>query len=121
MRPADPAELARMIKWLLAIGAGLVASSFVGTSKAATSTGPGSPPSPQPPRPAGYRTAGGSDIDSYVTSQAWSMLPGTIGDRRSFDYNGQSYLVQIEWHYHPPGGTATPWGWHHGSSVYVRA
>lgn len=43
-----------------------------------------------------------------------TLLPFTTSD-------GQLYATWIEQHYHEPGGTARPWGLHHGVTLLERA
>jgi hypothetical protein len=78
--------------------------------------GPPSEP-PQPLPPAGYRRARSSDVTPDMVAAARSALVHPIGTL--LKRNG--WAIQLEWHFHPPGGTAHPWGWHKGATVYLRA
>jgi hypothetical protein len=97
--------------WWLAAGKKQAAS----TSRTLEQGPPPDPPQPLPP--AGYRRARPADVTPDVVAAARAALVHPIGTL--LKQNG--WAIQLEWHYHPPGGTAHPWGWHKGATVYVRA
>jgi hypothetical protein len=67
--------------------------------------------------PAGYRRATSSEVTGTMSSAAFATLSKPLGTTVLRD----NYALGVESHYHPEGGTATPWGWHKGVSVFVRA
>lgn len=44
-----------------------------------------------------------------------------IGHREFLTIGGRKILFIVEPHYHPPGGSTKPWGWHKGCTVFVPA
>jgi hypothetical protein len=82
------------------------------------------------PIPYGWRRATGAEVSALPelvseaivlrnTSGFSSMQYGSIFPFTASD--GKLYATWIEQHYHPPGGTALPWGYHHGVTVLARA
>ena len=51
---------------------------------------------------------------SEVLNNYWNF---PIGTQIPFKADGKTYVGRIELHYHPYGGTITPYGYHHGVSV----
>ena len=77
----------------------------------------GPPPSPpQPAPPPGYRRPKGGEVTSEQIAAARAALAEPIGTLHVHD----TWAVQVEWHYHPPGGAAHPWGWHKGATIYLK-
>jgi len=72
--------------------------------------------------PAGYRRVRGDEVTAELSSAAQSVLAShggaPFGTVVPID---DEYAGLIEEHYHPPGGAARPWGFHHGVSLIVRA
>lgn len=77
----------------------------------------GPPPSPpQPAPPAGYRRVNASDvITDEMLAAARAALANPIG---TLLVHG-GWAIQLEWHYHEPGGPTKPWGWHKGATIYI--
>ncbi len=76
--------------------------------------------------PAGWRRVSSSEVSSLpelgMQAQALRAIPGftsmAYGTLSPFvASNGKTYATWIEQHYHPPGGTARPWGLHHGVTL----
>jgi len=42
-----------------------------------------------------------------------------FGTEIPFEVDGKRYVGRIEKHFHPVGGPAKPWGWHHGCSLFA--
>ena len=42
-----------------------------------------------------------------------------FGTEIPFEVDGKHYVGRIEKHFHPIGGPAKPWGWHHGCSLFA--
>jgi hypothetical protein len=42
-----------------------------------------------------------------------------LGREFPLESGGRSYFARLEEHYHPPGGTMRPWGYHTGVSLFV--
>jgi hypothetical protein len=42
-----------------------------------------------------------------------------FGTEIPFEVDGKRYVGRIEQHFHPVGGPAKPWGWHHGCSLFA--
>ena len=121
-----------------ALGAGLFARKVFTAS-------PVPPPAPEPTPaptlygeairvalavPAGWRRVTSAEVSALPELAAVaSMLRSTPGFT-SMPYgtlapfvasNGQTYATWIEQHYHPPGGDAQPWGYHHGVTVLAQS
>jgi len=127
--------------WLLATGG--VSLALLLTQKAQAATASPSPVTPPPPPPswgevqrvalavpAGWRRATSAEIAALpeLLSQAnarrstpgfASMPYGTLSPFAAS--NGQTYATWVEQHYHEPGGTVKPWGYHHGVTLLARA
>lgn len=58
-------------------------------------------------------TSARSFIDRNVKAGA------DIGHREYKEIGGRKIFFIVEPHYHPPGGTTKPWGWHKGATVFV--
>jgi hypothetical protein len=80
--------------------------------------------------PAGWRRATGAEVSALpelgshasalVNSPGFtSMQYGSLAPFLGSD--GRTYATWIEQHYHEPGGTAKPWGLHHGVTLLVRS
>lgn len=80
--------------------------------------------------PAGWRRATSTEIAALPelisqanalrsTSGFTSMPYGTLSPFVAS--NGQTYATWVEQHYHEPGGTVKPWGYHHGVTLLARA
>jgi hypothetical protein len=76
--------------------------------------------------PAGWRRVTGTEVSSLPelgvqanalrnTSGFTSMQYGTLAPFVASD--GKTYATWIEQHWHEPGGTARPWGLHHGVTI----
>jgi hypothetical protein len=48
-----------------------------------------------------------------------SMQYGTLSPFVASD--GKTYATWVEQHFHPPGGSAQPWGLHHGVTLLEKA
>jgi hypothetical protein len=103
----------------------------------------GSPPSPAtPPKtygettkvtlavPSGWRRVTNAEVSALpeLGTQAnalvntpgfTSMQYGTLAPFLGSD--GRTYATWVEQHFHEPGGTAKPWGLHHGVTLLERA
>lgn len=109
---------------LLWLGLGAAALVLFGSKGAEAQSGAtrplsaGPPPEPpQPSPPAGYRRALATDtITGEMRTAARAALSSPIGTLIPAD----GWAVQVEWHFHEPGGPAKPWGWHKGATVYIR-
>jgi len=51
-------------------------------------------------------------IKQHYTKPAGTQIP--------VDVDGQHLVARIEVHYHPEGGPAKPWGYHHGVSLFCE-
>lgn len=76
--------------------------------------------------PSGWRRVSGVTPELSAQANALrnqpgftSMPYGTLSPFTASD--GQTYATWIEQHYHEPGGTARPWGLHHGVTLLERA
>jgi hypothetical protein len=123
--------------WLLATGGVSLALLLTRPTQAATAP---VAPTPPPPSwgeaqrvalavPAGWRRATSAEITALPelisqanilrsTSGFTSMPYGTLSPFTTS--NGQTYATWIEQHYHEPGGTVRPWGYHHGVTLLAR-
>jgi hypothetical protein len=129
-----------MEKTLLWIAAGGVAVGLFFLGKR-TGAAPTLPSSPEPPKtygesarvslavPAGWRRVTSAEVSalpelgahasalvnsSGFTSMQYGSLAPFIGS------DGRTYATWIEQHYHEPGGTAKPWGLHHGVTLLAQ-
>jgi hypothetical protein len=80
--------------------------------------------------PAGWRRVTGAEVSALpeLGSQASALMntPGftsmQYGTLTPFvGSDGKTYATWIEQHYHEPGGSAKPWGLHHGVTVLAQA
>lgn len=80
--------------------------------------------------PAGWRRATNAEVSALpeLGSQAGALMntPGftsmTYGSLAPFTAsNGNVYATWIEQHFHEPGGTAKPWGLHHGVTILAQS
>lgn len=124
------------MKPLLWIAVGSVATGL-GLLLLGKKSGPTPAPSPPPQSygetvrvplsvPSGWQRA--TNITPEIRAQAialmnapgfTSMQYGTLSPFVASD--GKTYATWIEQHYHPPGGSAQPWGLHHGVTVLAQA
>lgn len=81
------------------------------------------------PLPPGWRRASAAEVsalpDLAFRAQAvqsmsgfTSMAYGTLGPFVAGD--GKTYATWIEQHFHPPGGSVRPWGYHHGVTILAK-
>ena len=77
--------------------------------------------------PAGWRRISSGEVTPEISAQAnalrntpgfTSMQYGTLSPFVAS--NGQTYATWIEQHFHPPGGVAQPWGFHHGVTILAQ-
>jgi len=80
------------------------------------------------PFPGGYRRVKQAEVtpellakanavrnSSGFTSQAYgTVMPFVASD-------GKEYAALVEQHYHEPGGSVKPWGYHHGVTLLARS
>lgn len=80
------------------------------------------PPS-NPPMPDGWRRMKQAEVTPAHTAFAIECRRhmGAVGRLQQTAINGVTVAGRTEWHYHEPGGTMRPWGWHHGVSLLVPA
>lgn len=52
-------------------------------------------------------------MPGFTSMQYGTLNPFTGGD-------GRTYATWIEQHFHPPGGAAQPWGYHHGVTLLTQ-
>ena len=136
----------RPLLWIAAAGATVAAGALLLTRK--PSAPPASPPTPSPPQvgpppktygeatrvalavPSGWRRVTGAEVSALpelgARANALRNTPGftsmTYGTLDSFvASNGGTYATWIEQHYHPPGGAAQPWGYHHGVTILASS
>lgn len=104
--------------WLGAAAAALLVLGGKADAEQSRTLADGPPPEPpQPSPPAGYRRALATDtITDEMRTAARAALSNPIGTLLEHD----SWAIQIEWHFHEPGGPAKPWGWHKGATVYIK-
>lgn len=113
----------KAIGWLaLGAGAMMLAARKRGAAEpiAPGETMPASIPSAQPKPPDGYRRAKASEVGPEAIRQAKASLSRPWGSWVPFEEGGRQKGILLEWHYHEPGGSVKPWGWHKGASVFVR-
>lgn len=77
--------------------------------------------------PAGWRRVSSSEVAALpeLRAHASALLPtiaalpyGTLTPFVASD--GRTYATWVEQHYHEPGGSAQPWGYHHGVTILAR-
>lgn len=76
------------------------------------------------PFPAGYRRLKQAEVTPSLTSKATSIrnAPGFTGMQYGTVVPiGGATAALIEQHYHEPGGTMMPWGYHHGVTLIQQA
>jgi len=76
--------------------------------------------------PSGWRRATGTEVATLpelgVAANALRNTPGftsmQYGTLSSFvASDGNTYATWVEQHYHDPGGSIKPWGYHHGVTI----
>lgn len=130
-------ETVKLIPW---IAAGATALTVVLLGKR-TEASPLSPPD-APPKvygesttvhlsvPSGWRRATSAEVSAFpelgaranalVNTSGFTSMPyGTLAPFVASD--GRTYATWIEQHYHEPGGTAKPWGLHHGVTLLAQS
>ena len=75
------------------------------------------------PIPDGWRRMKGEEVGAAETAFARRALKskGTPGNQQiEVMPDGAEVMALTEWHYHEPGGSVRPWGWHHGITLLRR-
>jgi len=107
-----------MLHFLAAIGCLLA---LVTTPTTSSTTSPAAAPGQE--RPTEIRRMRFSEVDSSLGRRARQILDDTrdrpLGTEVVFTHRGRTCMARIERHYHEPGGSARPWGWHRGISLFV--
>ena len=79
------------------------------------------PPSDQPQAPDGFVRYSGA-LDPAIVDRARAALSSPFGAWLPFEHPQKGSMgVLLEWHYHDPGGSLHPYGWHKGASVFIHA
>ncbi len=81
------------------------------------------------PVPAGWRRLGATETpppEAVAVANALRAQPGfttmAYNTLAPFQVDGLgTYATWIEQHYHPPGGAAKPWGYHHGVTILAQS
>lgn len=132
------------MKTLTWIGIGGAAVIGLGLLLARKRTGvaPSVSPAPEPTKtygettkvslavPSGWRRATSAEVSALpelrtqasalMSSPGFTALPyGTLNPFVASD--GRTYATWVEQHYHEPGGSVQPWGFHHGVTVLAKA
>lgn len=76
-----------------------------------------------PPFPSGWRRLRQSEVTPEHTAFAIECRRhmGKVGNLQETTIQGATIAGRTEWHYHEPGGSMRPWGWHHGVSLLTKA
>jgi hypothetical protein len=74
--------------------------------------------------PPGYRRLKQQEVTPDLSQKAKDILRehgrDPYGTQVPFEVAGTNYMGVIEQHYHEPGGSLKPWGYHHGVSLFVE-
>ena len=121
-----------------AIGGAIALATGLVFFKESTAMRPSPPPPPknygEPVRvtlavPSGWRRATSAEVSALpelsVAANTLMNTPGftnmAYGTLAPFvASNGSTYATWIEQHFHPPGGVAQPWGFHHGVTILAQ-
>jgi len=124
------------ILWIAVGGGALVAFTVLFLTRKRAEVVP--PPTPAPPKtygetvrvslpvPSGWRRVTSAEVaelpelgaqaNALMYSSGFTSLPyGTLAPFVAS--NGWTYATWVEQHYHEPGGSAKPWGLHHGVTI----
>lgn len=131
----------KRILWL-ALGGGTATGLLLLTrrAKAATPSAPAPTPTAEPmvygettrvplAVPSGWRRATSVEVvalpelsaraNELRSSPGFTSLPyGSLYPFTASD--GRAYALWVEQHYHEPGGSVKPWGYHHGVTILAR-
>jgi Putative peptidoglycan binding domain len=70
-----------------------------------------------------YRRLRDGEVTPALRDEAKRLLSlhwrEPFGAEYPFEIGGRSYFGRVEQHYHPPGGSEKPWGYHTGISLFV--
>jgi len=106
---------------MLAGGLVVFAQGFAGNDDVEIPTSPPRPPVTGP-IPSGYRRMTSAEVSPELSAAAYQVLASHASDPYgTVVYLGDGYAAMVEEHWHPPGGAATPWGFHTGVSLLTSA
>jgi len=114
--------------WMLAIGGGAVVGVMLITRRAKAASY-GEKTRVPLAVPAGWRRVTNAEVTALPElgdrAVALRSYPGfatlPYGSLYAFTAsNGNTYALWVEQHYHKPGGSLKPWGYHHGVTVLAK-